>query len=183
VYAENEIGFAICIGLEALVVCLTGLLALRQGRKTSHVRLGYEIASVVVVLASILQYLEDSGAFAHGFGMALLAFFPVPYWVMVWDEAIYARLKQSSGCLALVIALVFFGLFAEIPASRMRSPHNQVLIFLLVLILYLPPLLGLAARLNAIRNRPQGGQAGPNKPASHSQETGAAQDTRESKLD
>jgi hypothetical protein len=181
--AEYEVGFAICIGGEALVVCITGLLALRQGRKTSHVRLGYETASVLVVLASFLQYLEDSDAFARGFGMTLLAFFPIPYWVMVWNQAIYARLKQSSGCLALVIAFMFFGLFAEIPASRMRSPYNQVLIFFLVFILYLPPLLGLAARLNAIRHRPQGGQVGPYKPAIRSQETGAAQDTPENKLD
>jgi hypothetical protein len=139
-----------------LLVCLTSLWALRQGRLNSTLRLCYEVGLVLLGVIWALQYATRSATDFNFAGWMLAPFFPVPYWIMVWERAIYAKLRQSSGCLAFVVALMFFSLYVEVPAGlvlRFRPPYNQIFGFLVVLILYLPPLLGLAARLNVIRHR------------------------------
>ncbi len=150
---EFAIEIALIMWAETLLMCLTGLWALRQGRLNSTFRLCYEIGLVFLGVIWALQYATRSATDFNFAGWMLAPFFPVPYWILVWNQTMHARLKESSGCLALVVALMFFSVYVEVPVGlvlRFRPPYNQIFGFLVVLVLYLPPLLGLAARIRAM---------------------------------
>ena len=171
-----------------MVVCLTNVLALRQGSANSRIRLCYEICSVVLGTVWIVQYAVCSVEFESLVWVVLVPLLPVPYWIMVWHQAIYLRLGRDSGCLALFFALLiawcFFGVAVEIPvvfASAMRTPYNHIFLSLITLLLYTPMWISLAARLYGILHRPAATELGSDDVTAQPPDHRRARDASENK--
>jgi hypothetical protein len=139
--------------VEAAVVGITGVLALRQARESSTIRLCYEIGSVFVGVVWAVQFATHFAMNSNLAGWWLAPIMPVLYWIIIWDKAINAKIRQGSGCLAVFLAYVFFSVYVDIPAgyaNRIQSSSTQAFMSFLVLIPYVPSGLGLVARSTAI---------------------------------